>query len=253
VLGVSVALAAEQGVEWWHWRGQVAEARVLITSELARNVNESILRVRTEKCGERRLDELAAILDNASKTGTLPPVGDIGNTAPGLWASGAWESAQGSQAAVHFPRQELASLTAIYKFIQLAVERNAAESVNWSTLFTMVGPGRRLDPASEARLREAMSQARTLNRIIAVNAANIVQDVVALNPPFSSHDLEVIARAEREPLVQSRNNFSFTGYVCAPIEAVPAVYGQGGWKFAPYRADDWLQILAKMKFGSGTH
>ena len=32
VLGVSVALAAEQAVEWWHWRGQVAETRTMIAS-----------------------------------------------------------------------------------------------------------------------------------------------------------------------------------------------------------------------------
>jgi hypothetical protein len=38
VLGVSVALAAEQGVEWWHWRSRVAEARQVIANEMSNNI-----------------------------------------------------------------------------------------------------------------------------------------------------------------------------------------------------------------------
>src|ERR1700760_395035 len=77
VLGVCIALAAEQAVEWWHWRRQVAEARQVITTELTSNLVGAIVRVRAAECGEHRLDELALILDQAAKTGSLPPVGEI--------------------------------------------------------------------------------------------------------------------------------------------------------------------------------
>ena len=251
VIGVLTALAAQQAADWWRWRSEVAEARILITSELAGNVRQAIWRLRTEKCGERRLDELGAILDNASRTGALPPVGDIGTPPPGLWISGAWESAESSQAAVHFPRQEMAALTTIYKFIQRANELNSQESIQWNELYAIVGPGRRMDAASEARLRSALSQARALNRAMTVVGDNIVQKVKALALPFSSQDLDSIARGKREPLVKSRNEFSFTGYVCAPIEQVPAVYGQAGYKFVPYRNDE--QVKKIPEFGEGAH
>jgi len=243
VLGVSIALSAEQAVEWWHWRGQVAEARALIATELAGNVARATSRLRTEKCGEHRLDELATILDAASKTGTLQPVGDIGTPPPGLWLSGAWESAQGSQAAVHFPREELATLTTIYHFIQSASDAGHEENVQWDLLYTMVGPGRRLDPASEARLREALTRARDINRGMTVVSGNVIRRVKVLDLPFNSNDLDVIAQGERAPLVKSRNEFSENGYICSPIGAVPTVYGQSRWQFVPATLDQRNKIL----------
>ncbi len=33
VVGVATALAAEQAVEWWHWKNQVTESRALIATE----------------------------------------------------------------------------------------------------------------------------------------------------------------------------------------------------------------------------
>ncbi|MBV9550213.1 MAG: hypothetical protein JO256_11130, partial [Alphaproteobacteria bacterium] len=146
VLGVSVALAAEQGVEWLHWQNQVKEARAIIASELATNVRQALWRLRTEKCAEHRLDELAAILDAAGKTGALPAVGDIGTPPRGYWEGGAWESLVASQTATHFPRQELASLSHVYKEIQRQDEVSSMEITDWNTLYAMVGPGRRLDP-----------------------------------------------------------------------------------------------------------
>lgn len=245
VIGVLTALAAQQAAEWLHWRGQVTEARSLIASELAHNLRQSIFRLRTEKCGERRLDELGVILDGASRTGVLPPLGDIGSMPRGIWQSGAWESAVASQAAVHFPRQELATLNAIYQFVRRADALGAEEKAHWNSLYAMVGPGRRLDPASEARLRDAMSQARSWNREMATVGANIINRVKTLNLPFSASDLDSIALSEREPLVKSRKEYSPTGQVCAPIEASPAVYGQAMSGYVPNSTDRDLRNLPK--------
>src|SRR5689334_9592983 len=44
VLGVCIALAAEQAVEWWRWRDQVAQARGVIATEMAQNVAGAIFR-----------------------------------------------------------------------------------------------------------------------------------------------------------------------------------------------------------------
>src|SRR5437868_11970983 len=73
VLGVSIALAAEQAVEYFHWRSQVAQARTFLTAEITRDTANAISRLRTQQCTERRLDELSVILDAASGSGKLPP------------------------------------------------------------------------------------------------------------------------------------------------------------------------------------
>jgi hypothetical protein len=243
VIGVATALAAEQAVEWWHWKSQVAEARALIASELANQVRQSIYRLRVEKCAERRADELGAILDSASKTGALPPLGDIGTPPRGVWITGAWDSAQASQAAVHFPREQLAALGRTYKFVQKGDEFSGMEGTQWSELYAMVGPGRRLDVASEARLRSALSQARALNRLMTSIAINIIRSTHDLDLPFSSADLKSIARGRSDPLAKSRDEFNPLGNHCLPIEKAPAVYGQSGLKYLPSASEQSLQTL----------
>jgi hypothetical protein len=246
---VVTALAAEQGVEWWHWRNQITEARSLIASELANQVRQSIYRLRVEKCGERRVDELGAILDAASKTGVLPPLGDIGVPPRNVWSNDAWESAQSSQAAVHFPREQLAALSNVYKYVQKADEYSGTEAAQWTELYAMVGPGRRLDAASEARLRSALSQARTLNRVMTSIALNIIRRTHDLDLSLDPADLRSIARGQSDPLATSRDEFNLLGNQCLPIEPAPAVYGQSGLKYIPSLSEKTLKALPN--FGPG--
>ena len=44
VLSVCIARAAEQAVEWVHWRSQVTDARTVIATELAGNVRRGRVR-----------------------------------------------------------------------------------------------------------------------------------------------------------------------------------------------------------------
>jgi hypothetical protein len=221
VLGVCIALTAEQAVEWWHWRGQVRDAREVIATELASNLAVAVTRLRTGTCTERRLDELALILDTASKTGSLPPLGDIRRPPRGTWPNGAWESVVASQTATHFRRQQLADIAAAYKFTQRIEGFSLREIEDWNTLYTIVGPGRRLDPASESELRKALSDARTNNRTIPTLGLQMANLVKGLDLPFSRQDLERIAMARRPPASADPND------TCLPIGPTPSSYGQG--------------------------
>jgi len=220
VIGVLIALAAEQAVEALHWRAQVAEAREVIATELAGNLRNSIFRMRTERCTERRLDMLAQILDTAAHSGALPPVGDIGLPSLFQWTSGAWDGVVASQTATHFPRQQLAELATIYGFVHKADSFNLAEANIWAELHTMVGPGRRLDPPDEARLRAALSLARYDNRTLTILGLRIVQRMEKQDMPFSKDDLDLIAAGKHRVLTANRYS------ICLPVGAVPAAYGQ---------------------------
>ena len=220
VLGVSIALAAEQAVEWFHWRSQVAQAREVIAAEMANNLIGAISRVRTIDCAESRLDTLGTILDASARTGSLPPVGDIGMPWRQVYPNGAWESVMASQTATHFPSQQLADLSTAYKVIERLENASNLELEAWNSLYAMVGPGRRLDPSSEAKLRDALSQARTRARLIASLGVQMMEAVKRLNLRFSRESLDQIALAERRPLTLKTD-------ICVPIGAVPTNYGQG--------------------------
>ena len=227
VIGVGIALAAEQGVEWLHWHTRVAEARVVIATELSGNLQGAIMRLRTESCTERRLDQLAVILDGAGKSGSLPPVGDLGLPPRGLWwGNGAWESVVASQTATHFPSQQLAQISSLYKMIQRVEDFDLREIQDWRDLYTIVGPGRRLDAPSEAALRQVLSNARHDTRVLASLGGSVMTLLKGTGISFSRQDLAAIADAENQPLTQVAANGPMVAQLCGPIGAVPATYGQ---------------------------
>jgi hypothetical protein len=234
VLSVCIALTAEQAVEWLHWRNEVTQARINIAAELGRNMLVSVNRVRTAQCTEQRLDILAGIVDAASRTGTLPPVGEFGRPATSAWPDETWQSVLASQTATHFSDKELALLGGAYGQIQRQGIRTRDEMLAWSHLYTMVGPGRRLDPASESVLRVALSEARYMNRSTSLVSGQIVRQIETLNLPFDAATRREIEDALHGPMRQA--------YVCAPMETeAPATYGQGQSRSYVYTLRDWLK------------
>ena len=237
VLGVCIALAAEQAVEAIHWHDKVVEARGVIATELAGNVSNAFERIGTEACGERRLDTLAQILDSASRTGQLPPVASIGWMPLRQWTSGAWEGVMASQTVTHFPRQQLADLAIIYGFIRKADIFEQPEIEAWTDLSAMVGPGRRLDPGSEDRLRAALGRARYYNRTITVLGVRILQLIKRQSIPFSADDLARINKARSLPQTPDSKS------TCSPLGAAPPAYGQAPLSPATKLIDEQLKHL----------
>jgi hypothetical protein len=229
VLAVGIALIADQAMQWLNWRNQVADARQIIATEMASNAASAAARLRTQACIDRRLDQLADILDTASRTGTLPPVGAIGIPPRRAWINGAWESLMASQTAAHFPRAELASLAGTYYLLERLVTYSPMELEAWGSLGAMVGPGRRLDHASDAELRKALSTARTHSRTMTNLAFQMVIMLKAQNLPYSQSDLDGITATLKESLtggIVTARSSSPMFTMCQPIGAVPPRYGQ---------------------------
>ncbi len=246
VIGVCIALAAEQVVEWWHWRGQVAEAREVIATEMANNLAGAVMRLRTQGCIERRLDTLSDILDTASRTGQLPPVGEIGQPPPRQWRSGAWESVVAAETATHFPRQQLANLASLYQLVERMEGLTQLSVQAWNELYAIVGPGRRLDPASEAELRRALSLTRAINRNYASLSSTLVVRAQALGLPYSRDDLKLIADAKNWSLTEALPGApspDATSAICGPVGAVPPRYGQSYFPLIPALSDQAVKTL----------
>jgi hypothetical protein len=240
VLGICIALAGEQVIEDLHWKGQVQDAREVIATEMAWNLEGAIRRMRTVRCAEQRLDSLARILDQASRSGSLPPVGDIGTPPPWRWRSGAWESVVASQTATHFPRQQLADFSDIYKIVEREQVNYLQEVAAWSDLYAMVGPGRRLDPASEAQLRSALSRARVIGRNMATNSMFMVAGIRKIGLSFSRAELDGIAEVRTQSLTDDKPTAArpaTLSAICGPIGAVPPNYGEAATNGLPALVD----------------
>jgi len=74
VLGILIALSLEQAVEAMHERALAREAEAAIRVEMAENVSRLKYRLNNERCIQKRLDEISALLADWS-TGKEIPVG----------------------------------------------------------------------------------------------------------------------------------------------------------------------------------
>lgn len=193
VLGVCVALGAEQAVEWVHWRNQVDQALEVLAAELTLNIAHGGERVVREACIEARLDRLADILDAASRSGVLPPAAEFGSAPRRNWTRGAWDSVMSSQVAAHLSRNQLTQLSMIYEEIQSESELNTKEAAAWTDLYAMVGPGRRMDPVLDQALHAALGRARSANREMALNGGQMARRAQRLDLPYSDEDRQYIA------------------------------------------------------------
>jgi len=246
VIGVGIALAGEQMVEWLHWRAQVSEAKGVIATELVVNMRSADNRLSAHVCTVRRLDELALILDNAAKKGSLPPLGNIAMPPRNIWPTGAWESVVASQTATHFPRQLLTNIATAYRSVERIQINSDREIEAWNILYSMVGPGRRLDAASEAELRKAISQARTASNLVDSLSLSLVANTVKLGLPFESEDQTSFAA------VQFATTKAGQTSVCEPIGTAPPSYGHGfaTTSLSPERIDAAMKALRNVTKGA---
>ena len=175
VLGVLIALAAQQGAETIGWRQRIHEARDALSFELADAIGQANVRQQLSQCIQHRLDKLSIVVDEASESGRLPPIGDIGKPPYYTWLTATWETTMASQTASHFDRRELNGLARIYEYVNVLKAVAPRELDVWTRLYSIVGPGRALAPAEAASLRREIGEARQLDQLITVSAIRVRQ------------------------------------------------------------------------------
>ena len=213
VTGVLIALGLEQVVETWHWHHQVESAEQALGSELSETVGQSKERILASACVDKRLDQLAAIVDTAATTGRLPPVGDIAMPPSRTWSDGVWQSTLDGQTGEHLPTDHRNGYSVVYGFVTLLATTNARELDDWTQLYSLVGPGRTIAPAEADALRRAISDARLRNQVMGLAAVRVQQTMSTVGVELDD--------AFVKSFDQPRDSYA----ICRPIGAVPAHYG----------------------------
>ncbi|QNN66944.1 hypothetical protein H9L13_09850 [Sphingomonas lutea] len=80
VLGVLIALGAQQLASDWDDRRRARESLAAVEAELALNAKSFEERTFQQPCMDRRLNELTQILADARRTGRLPRIDGIGQS-----------------------------------------------------------------------------------------------------------------------------------------------------------------------------
>ena len=172
VLGVLIALAAEQLAETLHWRAEVRDAKLAIHQDMAQSNRVFAYRVAAHDCVARRLDRIGELIEEAAQHQAPTSVGDVFPDIGNALDKNAWETSRAGQVLQHFDRKSLGLYGAYYTQIDNVHEFVMREGDDWGILRVLRGNPNRLAPSDFTGMRVALMHASFENDII----AGIAQD-----------------------------------------------------------------------------
>lgn len=161
VIGVLIALSAEQLVERWHWAKQADEARAALRAELVEdNLPQAYARLAIATCLDTQLQQLQSGVDHgldrskfvALARGYLPPTR--------TWDDQAWNAVVATGDLSHGGSGELIQWSAPYRLIAALGPRNESERSDRETLRSMSAKPGQLTPVELDRTTVALEHLR---------------------------------------------------------------------------------------------
>lgn len=191
VIGVLIALAAEQTAELLGWRKHVAEAKEDLRSELEGNLFNAQEQLLMAPCVERRLDQLEQIVDHPpAKPWKLLP--GHGLTPIRVWSASGWDSAIAAGTVAHMVPRERAEYAGVYSFVRRMQDLTFDEFAV-ATEFRMLERGGPLSEATRDRLRANIAQIRGYNQVLTLGGTQISEQIRALGVELSSQSRTSLA------------------------------------------------------------
>ncbi|HEY3815381.1 MAG TPA: hypothetical protein VGL66_19340 [Caulobacteraceae bacterium] len=160
VIGVVIALGAEQAVDAWRWHEQAEAGEKALTENFGRVVNNAYELEAQQDCIAARLTLLAGIVEKAADSGRLPPVADPGRPPFSPWRNNVWPTLVAAQLPTHLPRGKALAYANIATQSDYVADLSDQELDQWQTLSTLVGHGRRLSDVEAETLRLTVARAR---------------------------------------------------------------------------------------------
>jgi hypothetical protein len=216
VVGVLTALAAEQGVEWLHWRHQAEAARNALRADFERVLTNTGEITAVTPCIIRRIEDVSTVVDQASATSRLPPLGFVGTIPLRGWTLRSWEMLQDSQTLAHIPREEMQAYSQLQLYLINRRDISEQERHTWALLNALAGPGRRFGEAEEAQVRGLLS-------LSASDASNMATSARLI--PGLIRNTHLLSEAEIEAAQKKGRDLAPQAFMCEPIGAPPSVSG----------------------------
>jgi hypothetical protein len=153
VIGILIAIGLEQAVEWYHWRGEVAETEEAIHEELDFNLWSVLYSQSGDACADKRIALLHDWADGKTRI-------DSSHLAhwrnrQSLWSLRFvdWEVAKSGATASHLPLRKRLDYARLYSTIELLQSQTGLEAADWLALGRYQGKGV-LSPDEARRLQE---------------------------------------------------------------------------------------------------
>jgi hypothetical protein len=187
VLGVLIALGAEQTVEWIHWRYEAEQAEHQLRRDAASILDDMLERLEIQKCQDRRLVLIRNRLLASGADWTAmapfytsgPPAGSTYAHPMRGWPSVSWSNAVASTAAVHLPDEQLNHYAEIFAAAAREANDQTAEHEESSQL-NVLGSQLNLTADQKVVFLRIIEAERARNRVMAYEAENTLPQFAAL-------------------------------------------------------------------------
>lgn len=210
VIGVLIALAAEQAVEVMHHREMVTRGEDALRDNFARFVTFSVIADREAPCMAARAKELQAILDEAGKSRRIGRIGPIPQPVPVPWQIDTWEAMVSSGAAPYLPQDR----AVLYSRIAMSgIDLYSAatrEWEEWHALQSLSGSPHVFGEAEEAQARDTLARAVGHAEMVRFFAAHTVQRIEGTH---------LLGRGELDAAIKRGRDSPYSQAMCQPITA----------------------------------
>ena len=176
VVGVLIALGAQQAVEDYKWNRDVSAGREALRNDYVEIVVNARERIGLDACLRRHLNELALLL--ARFPGRTPGIGRFGSPPERPWVPASWGSLVATGVSTHMPRREMLAHARIAESARQAEQRVAEEMLHWSHLYAVTGPARPLASGEEAAIRQSLARAMYLLNLSRLQAPQIERTIL---------------------------------------------------------------------------
>ena len=167
VLGVLIALGAEQVIQTIHSQREVAQFRSAVDLELATTLAAYRYRVDQEPCVKRRLGELRRWLGSSRAGTTLAPAGEIGRPSLYSFLTSVWKSSS-PNVMNNLPLLTRERYAGLYDFAGLVDGQLDQEAEIWRSLNAFNGASQ-LSPEDRSKIADLAYRAKSVDDLVVSN------------------------------------------------------------------------------------
>lgn len=178
VLGILIALAAQQAVDNLRWRGEVKEFRAAMDNELGYNLGAYRDRLKQSACIKRRLDQLDQWQRGLQSGARLPLTSRIGRPTTTTLRSSVWQS-RTADVMSHVGLENRLAYASLYDAFAGYQDIGDRERQLWSELLDFEGAAQ-LDRKDLTRLRGLIERGRLNARLVDGNWRTTARDSAAI-------------------------------------------------------------------------
>jgi hypothetical protein len=179
VLGVLLALGAQQAAESVNERSEASETRATLTGEIQESLAVLELRRAAQPCIDRRLKELRGLVNQWGRTGSFETPRWVSQATWFAFNTARFEAAQSAGRLALLPSEEQYRFGLVVESLRNFRDIQRRETDAWSTLRMLQSGPEALSTSDRTAVRVALQDASTLNHFAQISVGQTLPEAAA--------------------------------------------------------------------------